>query len=66
MEREDRYAWIILHEPMKLQILENSPRTGDMRMMSRLCVVLHTLSPPAVETSGTDEMFRLLTYFHHR
>src|SRR5438067_556007 len=45
IEREDRYVWILLHEPGKLYISEYSPRRGDISLMPWLCVLLHTLSP---------------------
>src|SRR5438128_982411 len=45
IEREDRYAWILLHEPGKLYISEDSPQWGDISMMPCRCVLLHALSP---------------------
>src|SRR2546422_9119446 len=46
IEREDRYAWILLHEPGKLYISEKSPRRGDISVTPFLRVLLHVLSPP--------------------
>src|SRR6266446_8182124 len=45
IEREDRYAWILLHEPGKLYISEKSPRRGDISVTPFLRVLLHVLSP---------------------
>src|SRR5437763_9251016 len=45
IEREDRYVWILLHEPGKLYISEYSPWRSDISMMQWLRVLLHTLSP---------------------
>src|SRR6266487_1314082 len=45
IEREDRNAWILVHEPGKLYISEQSPRRGDSRMMPWPCVLLHALAP---------------------
>src|SRR6266487_1201379 len=45
IEREDRYAWIVLYEPGKLYISENSPWRGGISSMLWLCMLLHALAP---------------------